>query len=227
MQRNFAKVLNSTLVRCVQKINHQRTFYVGMVQAVKKVRPYKVGKLLFEEALMLRTTTGPRTVGLDALSNEAPSDAEFARFKVNLEPALVRKQIRYLQQAMQECRELFEEEDLRRKIEEEEKLRAQQEAAAEREQREADERERKEREREDLRRRQAERSAAAGESEQWWLQYQQKGDNKQREVAKWKARLARFEKIANSTTAEGERENAQRLAEQAKQKVDSLMESED
>ena len=38
------------------------------------------------------------------------------------------------------------------------------------------------------------------------------------------ARLLRFQKIAESSTADGEKENALRLAEQAETKLNSLME---
>ena len=74
------------------------------------------------------------------------------------------------------------------------------------------------------------RKAAAGkqESEAWWLQYTRaEAGDKQREIAKLKARILRFQKIANSSTAEGERENAQRLAEQAQAKLQSLEETVD
>uniref|UniRef100_A0A7S0IXY8 Plus3 domain-containing protein n=1 Tax=Calcidiscus leptoporus TaxID=127549 RepID=A0A7S0IXY8_9EUKA len=216
------KILGNTLVRCVQRINTSRTFYVGFVLGVRRSKPYRYNKQIFDLALLLRTSTGERMVGIDCLSDQQPDDHELSRFKVPLEPAVVRQQIRALQRAMQESRNLFEEEDLRRKMEEEERLRAKQEAAAAQEQREADELERKEREREELRRRQAERTAANSESEQWWLQYQSKGDDKEREVAKWKARLKRFEKIASSSAAEGERTNAKRLAAQARDKVEAL-----
>ena len=63
--------------------------------------------------------------------------------------------------------------------------------------------------------------------DQWWLSYQNKGGGKQREKAKWQARLKRFLQIAQSSTADGERENAQRLAEQAQAKLDSLEEQQD
>ena len=82
-------------------------------------------------------------------------------------------------------------------------------------------RERKEREREELQQRAARK--APGNEEQWWLKFQKtdKGD-KERELAKWKARLMRFEKIAASSSAEGEQANARRLAEQAQTKIASL-----
>lgn len=52
------------------------------------------------------------------------------------------------------------------------------------------------------------------DSDQWWLQYKP-GGGKARELAKWRARLKRFQKIANASVAEGEQENAKRLAKQA------------
>lgn len=45
-------------------------------------------------------------------------------------------------------------------------------------------------------------------------------------VAKLRGRLARFKKIAQTSTAEGERENAERLAEQAEAKLEQLLENE-
>ena len=62
-----------------------------------------------------------------------------------------------------------------------------------------------------MRRRAAAKSA---DSEQWWLKYQHKGEGKERDIAKWKARLKRFLKIAESTTESGECANAKKLAEQ-------------
>lgn len=88
-----------------------------------------------------------------------------------------------------------------------------------------EEQERKEREREELRHRAAQKAAMSGD--QWWLSYQNKGGGKQREKAKWQARLKRFLQIVESSTADGERENAQRLAEQAQAKLDSLEEQQD
>ena len=84
-----------------------------------------------------------------------------------------------------------------------------------------EERERKERERDEVRRRAA---ANKQPTEAWWLQYNKGGDDKQREIAKLKARLLRFQKIAESSTADGERENAQRLAEQTELKLSTLTE---
>ena len=101
---------------------------------------------------------------------------------------------------------------------------AKREEEARAKQRAEEEEERKERAREEARRR-----AAMGkqqETEAWWLQYRGKEGDKSREIAKLKARLARFKKIAEATEAEGERENAMRLAEQAEQKLMSLMEEE-
>ena len=43
-----------------------------------------------------------------------------------------------------------------------------------------------------------------------------------REIAKVKARLMRFRKIASTSEAEGERQNALRLAEQAEEKLRTL-----
>jgi len=223
---NFKRIMLSTLLRCVQKINGNRTFFVAQVVGVKSVpRPYKIGKRMVDVALQVRTSTGPRLVGIDTLSNETPSDAELTRFKVPLVPTDVRKKLQSIQIAMQDNSALFEEDDLRRKVEEDERLRQKREEAAYAEEMEREERERKEREREDLRRRQAERTQT--ETDQWWLQYQQKGDSKQREVAKWKARLARFQKIVNSSGAQGERDNAQRLAEQAELKLQQLEEQDE
>merc|ERR1740130_1101853 len=92
---------------------------------------------------------------------------------------------------------------------------------AARDQREADERDRKEQEKDEVRRRAAAKSA---DSEQWWLKYQHKGEGKERDIAKWKARLKRFLKIAESTTESGECANAKKLAEQARTKIAALEE---
>ena len=77
-------------------------------------------------------------------------------------------------------------------------------------------RERKEREREEVRRKAA---AHKPDTEAWWLNYGTAAGGKEREMAKLKARLARFRKIAEGSTAEGERENAARLAKQAGDKL--------
>ena len=60
------------------------------------------------------------------------------------------------------------------------------------------------------------------DSEQWWLQYKKVDGGKARELAKWRARLRRFEKIAEASAADGERANAERLANQAREKIESL-----
>jgi len=217
----FKRIVMGTMVRCVQKINNVRTFFVGYVADIKRTqRPYKLGKKFVDVALQVRTSTGFRLSGIDSLSNEQPTDSELSRFKVALLPAEVRKKLAYLQEAMQEDASLFEEEEVVRKREEDERLRRRREEAALQEQREHDERARKEREREDLRRRQAQKLAA--DSEKWWLKYQHKGDSKQREVAKLRSRLERFEKIVNSSAAAGERDNAERLAKQARDKLQQL-----
>ena len=87
-----------------------------------------------------------------------------------------------------------------------------------------EERERKEREREEVRRKAAANTAQKEAGEAWWLQYTNKAGDKEREIAKVRARLLRFRKIAESSTAEGERENAVRLAEQAEAKLAQLTE---
>ena len=38
------KILTDKLVRCVQKINQTRTFYVGLVYGYKRCKPYKCNK---------------------------------------------------------------------------------------------------------------------------------------------------------------------------------------
>ena len=70
-----------------------------------------------------------------------------------------------------------------------------------------------------MRRRAAARSA---DSEQWWLKYQHKGEGKERDIAKWKARLKRFVKIMESSGEAGERANATKLAEGARAKIATL-----
>lgn len=215
-QPTFKKVAVGILIRCAQLINGVRTFYVGYVTEIRRnARPYKLGQRVTDVALRVRTATGDRLVDLSALSNQSISEAELAKFKVPLDPEQVRKKARSLQRAMLEDSSLFEEEELRVRQEQEERLREKRDAELRAQEREEAEQERKEREREDLRRRAAANKQA---TESWWLQYQSTGDDKQREIAKLKARLARFKKIAASSTAEGERENALRLARQAEDK---------
>lgn len=217
--RAFNRVAVDSLVRCVQRLNGQKSFYVGLVIATKRApRPYRLGKKLVEMSLQLRTSVGTRLAGLDTLSNDAPSEAELQRFKVPLNPVHMRKHMRKVQAAMSEHAEKFDEQDLQRRAEEEERLRRAREAEEEAERAADEERERKGREREEMRRRAADKAAGGGaaEPEQWWLSYNvTRGDASGREVAKWRARLLRFEKIAKATVAGGERENALRLAAQA------------
>jgi len=225
----FNRVVVGTLVRCSQLINNSRTFYGAYVLSVKRApRPYKLGSRIVEVALQVRTATGQRLLGLDALSNAPCPDAELDRFKakVPLDEKEVRKKIRSLQSAMQDHANLFEEEELRRHMEQDERLREKREEEARAAAQEEEERERKERERDEVRRRAAANKQETGEA--WWLSYQNKGaGDKQREIAKLKARLLRFKKIAESSTAGGERENALRLAAQAEEKLNSLLEDGD
>lgn len=217
---SFTRVVTGTLVRVSQLINGNRTFYAAYVVGVKRApRPYKLGPKIAEVALQVRTQTGSRLIGLDALSNEPTSDGELAKFRVPLDPETVRKKLRSLQRAMQEESGLFEEEELKRRVEMDERLREKREEEARAKMLEEEERERKERERDEVRRRAA---ANKPDTEAWWLKYNNKAGDKQREIAKLKARLGRFRKIAASSTADGERENAQRLAEQAEEKLQRL-----
>ena len=222
----FQKVALGTLVRCAQLINNTRTFYVAYVMGTRHTnRFYRVKERSTDLALIVRTTTGTRMVGIDALSNEPIKDDELKKFKVPLDPEQVRKKIRGLQRQMQDDAELFEAEELQRRYEQEERLRQQREEAARAKAAEEEAAERKEREREELRRRAA--GHAKGNEEAWWLQYTNKAGDKEREIAKVRARLLRFRKIAESSTAEGERENAVRLAEQAEAKLAQLTEEAD
>jgi len=121
------------LVRCSQLINNSRTFYGAYVLSVKRApRPYKLGSRIVEVALQVRTATGQRLLGLDALSNAPCPDAELDRFKakVPLDEKEVRKKIRSLQSAMQDHANLFEEEELRRHMEQDERLREKREEEA-------------------------------------------------------------------------------------------------
>ena len=59
----------------------------------------------------MRTSTGNRLIGLDALSNAQCTETELERFKVPLDESAVRRKIRSLQAAMHEQANLFEEED--------------------------------------------------------------------------------------------------------------------
>jgi len=217
----FRKIVVGTLIRCAQLLNGQRLFYCAYVMEVKRSpRPYRLGQRMTEMMLRVRTATGDKLVDLTALSNQPMTEAELAKFKVPLEPEVVRRKARSLQRAMLEDASLFEGEELRLRQEQEEKLRLRREEEARERQREQDDQERKEREREEVRRRAA-ANKSAGEA--WWLQYQNTGDDKQREIAKLRARLARFRKIAASSTAEGESNNAARLAKQAEDKLEILM----
>ena len=219
---NFQRVVTGTLVRCSQLINGSRTFYAAYVMAIKRMpRAYKLGSKIIDVALQVRTATGNRLIGLDALSNAQCTEAELSKFKVPLDEAAVRKKIRSLQLAMNDSANLFEEEELRRRVEADERLRDKREQEARAKAYAEEERERKERERDEVRRRAA---ANKQPTEAWWLQYNKGGDDKQREIAKLKARLLRFQKIAESSTADGERENAQRLAEQTELKLSTLTE---
>ena len=145
--------------------------------------------------------------------------AELARFTLPIEPRQARIKLSALQQATLDHSELFDDAELKRKEEHHAKLNAQREAEAAKARAAEEERDRKEREREEVRRRAAERTA---NSDQWWLKYSHKGESKERELAKWRARLKRFEKIANDSTEAGERENATRLVEQTRAKIEAL-----
>jgi hypothetical protein len=222
---SFTRVVTGTLVRISQMINGKRSFYAAYVMEVKRAqRPYRLGDQICDVALKVRTQTGNRLIGIDALSNAPCTEPELGRFKVPLDPEAVRKKMRTLQRAMQEDSDLFEEQELRE--------RAEQQAAAEKKREDEAraraaaeaEKERREREKEEVRRRQA---AHREDSDAWWLQYQTKAGDKEREIGKLKARLARFQKIVATSEAEGERVNAQRLAEQAQGKLDSLLAAND
>jgi len=221
---SFAKVVVGTLVRCSQLINSQRTFYAAYVLAVKRMpRPYKLGAKHVDMALQVRTATGNRLIGLDALSNEPCTETELNKFKVPLDEETVRRKIHSLQVAMQNEAGLFAEEELRRRMEQDERWREMRVLEGRAKAAVVEERVRMERERDEVRRRAAaNKKEDAGEA--WWLQYQNKAGDKQREIAKLKARLLRFKKIAEGSTAEGERENALRLAEQAEAKLMQLEE---
>ena len=226
----FARVVDGILTRVSSILNGKRSFYVGKVVGVKRAsRPYRLGKKdgkdrIAEYTLQVQTHLGTRLVGLDALSNEAPQDAELARFRVPLDPREVRQKLSALKREMENHSELFEEADIRRRQEAEERLAAKRHEEAKQRKLEAEERERRERERDEVRQRAA--AQKAQDNDQWWLSYGNANDSgkKQRELAKWKARLKRFNTIATSSGAEGERENARRLAEQAQAKIDSLEE---
>ena len=220
--RSFERVVVGTLVRCSQILNNQRTFFAAYVMGTKRGRMYKLGAKTADVALQVRTATGNRLVGLDALSNDPLKPVELDKFKVPLDPDVVRKKLRSLQRAMSEDAELFDEADRQARYEVEERMRAKREEEARVRQQQEEAEERKEREREEVRRRA--QGNKGGSEEAWWLQYQTSAGDKQREIAKVRARLLRFRKIAESSTAEGERENAMRLAEQAEAKLAQLTE---
>lgn len=221
----MGKVAIGCLVRAMQRLNGVKSFYVGLIVATKRaMRPYKLGKKEVDVNLQLRTAVGLRLAGLDTLSNEPPTDIELERFRVPLSAPEVRRKLREMQERMSEHAELFDSAEVVRKAEEEERLRLAREAQFAAERQAEEERERREREREELRRRAADKAAGGADNvEQWWLRYNvTRGDSSGREIAKWKARLSRFTKIVKSSTSSGERENAQRLAEQARQKIEQL-----
>ena len=122
--------------------------------ASRASRPYRWARRTASIASLRTRPADPRRdapVGLDALSNEAPQDAELARFRVPLDPREVRQ--KPCSQARDgEPLELFEEADIRRRQEAEERLprsATRKEAAV----LEAEERERRERERDEVRQR--------------------------------------------------------------------------
>ncbi len=227
----FGRVASGALVRCSQLVNGTRTFYAGYVLGVKRLpRSYRIriskdNEKVTDVALQVGTKTGNRLVGLDALSNEQPTDEELGRFRFPVDPVRVREKIRSLQRAMQDHAELFEEEELRARAEQEARLREKLEEEERLRRVEEEARERKEREREEMRRRAA---AHKPDTEAWWLKYgaASSAGDKQREIGKLKARLQRFNKIASTSTAEGERENAERLAKQAAAKLETLQAAE-
>ena len=168
-----------------------------------------------EYTLQVQTHLGTRLVGLDALSNEAPQDAEPARFRVPLDPREVRQKLS-APSARWRTTGTLREADIRRRQEAEERFAR---SATRKEQRklEAEERERRERERDEVRQRAA--AQKAQDNDQWWLSYGNANDFKATR-ARAEARLKRFNTIATSSGAEGERENVRRLAEQAQAKID-------
>jgi len=218
----FKKVVMNSIVRCSQRLSSGTlAFYIGQVVDVKRVaKPYKLGKQVTELALQIKMGNGNiRLHGMDCLSNEPFNQNEYDRFKSTIPIEVVRKKMKTLKQAMEQEHELFEEEEVRRVQEEAEKVKAKIQEQQKAEERAAEEQARKEREREEVRQWQARKE---GENEQWWLKYQQKGGGKDREIGKWKARLKRFQKIAQSSEQPGERENAEKLAQQAQDKIDAL-----
>uniref|UniRef100_A0A7S3EUI1 Uncharacterized protein n=1 Tax=Haptolina ericina TaxID=156174 RepID=A0A7S3EUI1_9EUKA len=203
-----------------------RTFYAAYVIGIKRVpRPYKLGKKVAEVALQVRTSSGSRLLGMDALSNEMPLPQELSRFKVPLQPEEVRKKLRGLERAFAQDAELFEAEELERRRQQETRAELKREEQIRREQAADEERERREQEREEVRRRLEQKKQV--ESDQWWLHFKSKPGGKEREIAKWRARLKRFEAIAANSSAEGEKANATKLATQAREKIDSLLAAEE
>ena len=97
---SFNRVVPGCMVRCAQLLNGSRTFYAAYVTGIKRTpRPYKLGKKVAEVALQVRTASGTKLMGIDALSNEKPTDSELARFKLPLEPEEVRKKLRGLERS--------------------------------------------------------------------------------------------------------------------------------
>lgn len=171
-------------------------------------------------ALWVRTGQGRKLVRIDALSNEAFTAKEYADFAVPVNSYGARDKFDKLRALTQRNASIFTQEEQRQMEEEEAKLQERLERARAEENERQDDAVRRARERDEVRERQNQKKVEAGE--QWWKVHAADGDSSERERAKWGARLKRFEAIASSSTEEGERTNAARLATNARKKLAEL-----
>ena len=216
----FARVVDGILTRSVSILNGKRSFYVGKVVGVKRAsRPYRLGKKdgkdrIAEYTLQVQTHVGTRLVGLDALSNEAPQDAELARFRVPLDPREVRQKLSALKREMENHSELFEEADIRRRQEAEERLAAKRHEEAKQRSRGRGARAPRARAR-----RGAPVRRSEGSGQQWWLY----GNATKGSASSQSEGAPALQHDRHSSGAEGEREHA-RPSPSRRSKIDSLEE---
>lgn len=179
-----------------------------------------MGKKVSTIALWVRTGQGRKLVRLDALSNEPFQRKEYDDFSVPVTSYAAREKAERLRNLTQKNAELFSEEQRRQMEEEDAKLQARLERERTEAVRKEEDARRRERERDEVRERQAQKKVES--ADQWWKTHATTGDASARERAKWAARLKRFEAIAASSTEEGERTNAARLAENARKKLEEI-----
>lgn len=222
--RMFKEVVTGCFVRVSLKMSTGFCFMVAEVVGVKTgMRNYKLGKTVTDVMLMVKLSNQTRPWQMDQLSNKSFTPEEFGKAKVRVLSKDIHNKVRKLARAMEKESELFEREEVRRLQEEAAKTEKLREDKRRDEEQEEQRRQQKEREREEVKRwkREKEVEEGGGGGDQWWVKYQNK-NGKEREIQKLKSRLKRFEKIAESSEQPGERENASRLAEQARTKLQQL-----